>query len=109
MPGDRDASGEKRGAPRRSWRGSDRRHHPGADQCDLRCHRQAHPHPADRYGTAEILTLITKDGLLVNPSRYGLAISLLAACALSTETAQVAALKPVASLTTVRAEPARSV
>src|SRR6267378_2045290 len=89
MPGDRDASGEKRGAPRRSWRGSDRRHHPGGDQCDLRCHRQAHPHPADRYGTAEILTLITKEALMLNLSRYGLAISLLAAGAVSPEAAHV--------------------
>src|SRR5882672_3482077 len=109
MPGDRDASGEKRGAPRRSWRGSDRRHHPGGDQCDLRCHRQAHPHPADRYGTAEILTLITKEALMLNLSRYGLAISLLAAGAVSPEAAQVAALKPVAAFSTIRDERARSV
>src|SRR2546430_15646184 len=103
MPGDRDASGEKRGAPRRSWRGSDRRHHPGGDQCDLRCHRQAHPHPADQYGTAEILTLLTKEALMVNLSRYGLAISVLATGPVSPEAAQVAAPKPAAAVSTSRA------
>ncbi|HYW64898.1 MAG TPA: Isoquinoline 1-oxidoreductase subunit [Bradyrhizobium sp.] len=46
---------------------------------------------------------------MVNLSRYGLAISLLAAGAVSPEAAQVAALKPVAAFSTIRDERARSV
>ena len=45
---------------------------------------------------------------MVNLSRYGLAISLLAAGAVSPEAAQVAALKPVAAFSTIRDERARS-
>ena len=46
---------------------------------------------------------------MLNLSRYGLAISLLAAGAVSPEAAQVAALKPVAAFSTIRDERARSV
>jgi len=46
---------------------------------------------------------------MVNLSSYGLAISLLAAGAVSPESAQVAALKPVAAFSTIRDERARSV
>ena len=46
---------------------------------------------------------------MVNLSRCGLAISLLAAGAVSPEAAQVAALKPVAAFSTIRDERARSV
>jgi Cytochrome c554 and c-prime len=46
---------------------------------------------------------------MVNLSRYGLAISFLAAGAVSPEAAQVAALKPVAAFSTIRDERARSV
>jgi hypothetical protein len=46
---------------------------------------------------------------MVNLSRYGLAISLLAAGTVSPEAAQVAALKPVAAFSTIRDERARSV
>ncbi|TMB20372.1 MAG: Isoquinoline 1-oxidoreductase subunit [Deltaproteobacteria bacterium] len=53
--------------------------------------------------------MITKEALMVNLSRYGLAISLLAAGAVSPEAAQVAALKPVAAFSTIRDERARSV
>src|SRR5260370_1628821 len=109
MPGDRDASGEKRGAPRRQRRGTDRRRHSGGDQRDLRRMRQAHSHSADRYGTAEILDLITKEALMVNLSKYGLAISLLAVGAVSPEASKVAPLKPVAAFSTIRDERARSV
>jgi len=45
---------------------------------------------------------------MLNLSRYGLAISLLAAGAVSPEAAQVAALKPVAAFSTIRDERARS-
>ena len=46
---------------------------------------------------------------MLNLSRYGLAISLLAAGAVSPEATQVAALKPVAAFSTIRDERARSV
>ena len=46
---------------------------------------------------------------MLNLSRYGLAISLLAAGAVSPGAAQVAALKPVAAFSTIRDERARSV
>ena len=46
---------------------------------------------------------------MVNLSRYGLAISLLAAGAVSPEAAQVAPLKPVAAFSSIRDERARSV
>jgi CO/xanthine dehydrogenase Mo-binding subunit len=48
-PVGRNTSGQKLRGPRRLRRGPDRRRCSGGDECDLRRHGQAHPHPADRH------------------------------------------------------------
>jgi hypothetical protein len=42
---------------------------PGGSECDLRRHRQAHPHPADRHGPAEVRGLTRLGGPAVPQCR----------------------------------------